>query len=154
MGLSPEAAADAAQQAYVIAAERLDGILPGKERAFLLGVAFRLARSARRNGNRYDLTESMDDRPHPGEAAKRLAARHAAIQLMDRVLSSMDDDLVAVLTLCELEGMSGPEVASTLGLPAGTVASRLRRARQRFRARARQLEPSTSPSPTTETTTE
>src|SRR6188474_2392048 len=44
-GLAPDAAADATQQAFLIAAERLGDIRQGSERAFLIGTALRLARS-------------------------------------------------------------------------------------------------------------
>jgi RNA polymerase sigma-70 factor (ECF subfamily) len=43
-------------------------------------------------------------------------------------------DLRVVFTLHELEEMSMSEIAELVGIPAGTVASRLRRARQDFEA--------------------
>src|SRR5215470_5793090 len=57
-GLAPDAAADTAQQAFLIAAERLDDIQRGSERAFLVGTALRLARSAAR---RTRLVQLEDD---------------------------------------------------------------------------------------------
>jgi RNA polymerase sigma-70 factor, ECF subfamily len=49
------------------------------------------------------------------------------------VLDAMPIELRAVFVLFELEGMTSPEIAAISGLPPGTVASRLRRARERFR---------------------
>lgn len=50
---------------------------------------------------------------------------HAAVD-------ALDADLREVLVLCDLEERTDTEVAALLGLPVGTLKSRLRRARQRF----------------------
>src|SRR5437762_1094922 len=42
-GLTPEAAEDATQETFLLAAERLDDIRSDSERAFLLGTAIRVA---------------------------------------------------------------------------------------------------------------
>jgi RNA polymerase sigma-70 factor (ECF subfamily) len=47
----------------------------------------------------------------------------------------MPMDLRAVFALFELEQVTMAEISVLLGLPAGTVASRLRRARREFRDR-------------------
>jgi RNA polymerase sigma-70 factor (ECF subfamily) len=73
-------------------------------------------------------------------ADEKATREHYARQLMDRVLSKMDTTLVSVFVLFELEGMSSPEIAELVGIPLGTVASRLRRARQVFKAEVEQLE--------------
>jgi RNA polymerase sigma-70 factor (ECF subfamily) len=50
-----------------------------------------------------------------------------------------------VFTLYELEEVNVPEIAALLGIPVGTAASRLRRAREEFQTRARELERNTLP---------
>ncbi len=134
LGLNRERAADMTQQAFLIAAERLDCIKRGSERAFLFGTALRLSRTASRTDRRWVLEEDPDLRAKPGEGADELADRHHAIELLDRVLATMPHDLVTVFVLFELEGLSAPEVARLVGIPVGTAASRLRRAREVFRA--------------------
>jgi RNA polymerase sigma-70 factor (ECF subfamily) len=139
LGLNRERAADMTQQAFLIAAERLDGIKQGSERAFLFGTALRLARTAARTDRRWVLEEDMDVRVNSGPRTEDLADRHRAIGLLDRVLANMPSDLVTVFILFELEGLSAPEVARLVGIPVGTAASRLRRAREVFRAAVSKL---------------
>jgi RNA polymerase sigma-70 factor (ECF subfamily) len=136
-GLLPDTAADTVQQAFLIAAERLADIHHGSERAFLVGTALRLARSVTRRGLRLQLEEDMD--LHAGRTPDIADAR-SATDLLDLVLSKIDPSLVEVFVLFELEGFSSPEIAGVLELPVGTVASRLRRAREAFRGAAARLE--------------
>jgi RNA polymerase sigma-70 factor, ECF subfamily len=137
-GLDPDSAADITQQAFVVALERVADIWPGSERAFLIGTALRLARSHRRSNARYCLDTQLEERlmqtaPHPEKRATTL-------ELLDRVLGQLDEGLVEVFVLFDLEGMSGPELARALDIPNGTVASRVRRAREAFRAAVQRLE--------------
>ena len=64
------------------------------------------------------------------------------MQLCDLVLSKVDSDLVEVFVLYELEGLTSPEIAELLQIPLGSVASRLRRAREQFRSAAARVETS------------
>jgi RNA polymerase sigma-70 factor (ECF subfamily) len=139
-GLTPEAAADATQQAFLIAAERLDDIRTGSERAFLFGTALRLARGAHRSGRRFELEESMDERQIAGKPPDDLLDQQRKLTLAERVLATLDQDLLEVFVLFELEGMTTPEIAALVGVPLGTAASRLRRAREAFREAASKLE--------------
>ena len=51
----------------------------------------------------------------------------------------MDLDLRSVFILYEVEEMTMAEIAAVLQIPPGTVASRLRRAREDFLSRVRRL---------------
>lgn len=149
LGFSPEAAADYTQQAYLIALERLDDIHLGSEKAFLFSTAIRLGRTAARKLRRMDLSDDLDLGSDMGGGAQAADDRQVALQLLERVLANMDVDLVTVFALYEIEGMSSPEIAEMLDIPLGTVASRLRRARETFREKAARLEktvPRTQPS--------
>jgi RNA polymerase sigma-70 factor (ECF subfamily) len=139
-GLAPEAAADATQQAYLIAAERIGDIRPGSERAFLIGTALRLGRGAYRSGRRLELSEAMDQRENPGSRADDLVEHQRRLTLAERVLSTLEPDLLEVFVLFELEGMTTPQIAELVGVPLGTAASRLRRAREAFREAASKIE--------------
>jgi RNA polymerase sigma-70 factor (ECF subfamily) len=124
---------DCVQQVFWVAARKLDDIQSGSERAFLFSTAMRVASDARRSRTRRrevqdEGIEAFDASPSPEEVASLRRAR----ALLDEVLDAMTMDLRAVFVLFELEEMQTAEIAAVLDLPAGTVASRLRRAREEF----------------------
>ncbi len=126
---------DAAQQVFMVLVSR-DGltIKVGSERAFLYGVALRVAKEFRRKSQSQlkhivPDPEVLIDRTHDVEAD---AERSQARRQLDRILSQMPDNLKEAFILFELEDMSVPQIADLLSIPTGTVASRLRRARANF----------------------
>ena len=136
LGVPSHSVDDGAQQVFLIMAERLDDILQASERSFAYGTALRVAQDYRRRGLRErsvtdaeSLSEQVCNTPDPEELTSQRRAR----EQLDRVLDAMPIELRAVFVLFELEGMTSPEIAEISGLPLGTVASRLRRARERFR---------------------
>ncbi len=86
---------------------------------------------------RWQLEEDMDRLVVAGQDQ---ADARAAIELCDLALSQVDADVAEVFVLFELEGLSSPEIAASLEIPLGTVASRLRRAREQFRRVVSRLE--------------
>jgi RNA polymerase sigma-70 factor (ECF subfamily) len=134
MGLGEADADDAAQQVFMVFARRLEGIEPGKERAFLCGTCSRVLSELRRaqRRRREVVTDETSESPDPRLGPEALADRERARALLDRVLEQIDDKLREVFVLFELEEMGTVEIAALLDLPAGTVASRLRRARESF----------------------
>jgi RNA polymerase sigma-70 factor (ECF subfamily) len=136
-GLGAEAAEDATQEAFLLAAERLDEIRPESERSFLIGAALRLAHTLGRKTVRWELDEDMDRR---FSELRDASDARADMQVCDLVLSKVDPDLVEVFVLYEIEGLTSPEIAELLDVPLGSVASRLRRAREQFRAAAERVE--------------
>ena len=69
----------------------------------------------------------------PAASPEELADRWRARVMLDRALEAMPMDLRKVFVLFDLEELTTTEVASVLHVPRGTVASRLRRAREVFR---------------------
>lgn len=141
LGVCEADLADAAQQVFLVVAARLAEIRIGCERAFLFQSALRVAANVRRTRRRRrevpeeELYERDDNAPGPESYADY---RRRRAQL-DAILESLSLDVRAVFVLSELEGLSMSEIAGLLGIPAGTVASRLRRARVQFDAQARRL---------------
>jgi RNA polymerase sigma-70 factor (ECF subfamily) len=137
LGARPQEVEDLLQQAFSVTAARLGDIAPGKERAFLIETAVRLTANARRGRALVreiapaELLDVADARPSPEE----LADQKRALRVLDRILDQMEHDLRAVFVLYEVEEMTMAEIAAVLQLAPGTVASRLRRAREEFEAR-------------------
>jgi RNA polymerase sigma-70 factor (ECF subfamily) len=82
----------------------------------------------------------MDHRADAGSKVEDLVDRRRAVELADRVLAQMEPSLLTVFVLFEIEGLSTPEIAELVGVPLGTAASRLRRAREAFRSTAARME--------------
>ncbi|MEQ1506660.1 MAG: RNA polymerase sigma factor [Myxococcota bacterium] len=57
-------------------------------------------------------------------------------RVVHTVLDGLPNDLREILVLCDLEERTAEEVSGLVGVPIGTVRSRLRRARERFGADA------------------
>ena len=79
------------------------------------------------------VTDTLDD--EMPELAQRPAQGDALlVRDLDRAITRLPDEQRAVLLLVTLEEMSYEQVARTLGIPIGTVMSRLSRAREKLRA--------------------
>jgi RNA polymerase sigma-70 factor (ECF subfamily) len=134
VGLSPADADDATQQVFLVAARRRADVEGGRARAFLYGTAIRIAANARRTQRRR--------REIPSEIAQQASGREPALdelveqrrarQLLDELLCKLPGDLRRVLILAEIEQLTAQQIAELEAVPAGTVASRLRRARATF----------------------
>ena len=148
LGVAPAAVDDAAQQVFLIAARRFDDIADGSERSFLLSTARGVAANARRAVARHRevldedaLATHVDSAESPEEAVSSGESR----ALLDSFLASLPEDARTVFVLFELEGMTMAAIAETLRVPPGTVASRLRRARDEFHAAAARFQAKRGP---------
>jgi RNA polymerase sigma-70 factor (ECF subfamily) len=131
---------DAAQQVFFVATRRIDQIDIGSERAFLVSTAMRIAAEARRaRARREDPIGDLDAEPSALPDPEQLTDRKHALELLDGVLDAMPFELRTVFVLFEVEGLSTHDMAPMLGLPRGTVVSRLRRAREEFHAIAKRM---------------
>jgi RNA polymerase sigma-70 factor, ECF subfamily len=143
LGVPQASVDDAAQQVFLIAAGKIASIEPGRERSFLVGTAHGVAANLRRSNERrrevhgdVALSSRADHSPDPEQ---NVEAREAAA-ILDTFLASLPEELRSVFMLFELEGMTMASIAETLNVPQGTVASRLRRAREDFHEMARRVQ--------------
>jgi RNA polymerase sigma-70 factor (ECF subfamily) len=140
-GLTDDRADDAAQQVFVVASRRIESIAPGSEQSFLLRTAMHVASDVRRSASyrrevvHADPAGEIDSGLRPDDALDRRRAR----VILDGILDAMDLDLRSVFVLFEIEEMTIAEIGALLEIPNGTVASRLRRARERFHTKLARL---------------
>lgn len=134
MGLEASDAEDVTQRVMMVAARRIDDLDAGKERAFLSKVTYHLVRQTYRTRRRHpeDSDERVAESEAPGPALDELADQHRALLEFQRVVVKIPEKLRLPFLLFEVEGCSKPEIAEALGIAVGTVASRIRRARQLF----------------------
>ncbi|OJY16417.1 MAG: hypothetical protein BGO98_30510 [Myxococcales bacterium 68-20] len=142
---------DAVQEVFLAVAKNIDSVQLERERGYLFRTCVYVAAHARRSVQRRRevideerMSAEIDVRPTPEQGAATSEAR-ARLQA---ILDAMPEDFRAAFVLFELERMTMAEIAETLGIPPGTVASRLRAARQLFVSAVRPSpEPSESPEP-------
>lgn len=141
-GVADASVDDATQRVFLVAARRLDEIRVGDERRFLYGVAMRVASEVRRRDPARHFSsddELLEALPDDARDAEDLLIEHAARAALDKTLDDMPEDLRQVFVLVELEGIAVSDLALLFGVPAGTAASRLRRAREAFAQSARRV---------------
>ena len=89
-------------------------------------------------GGGHTMDEGAFVHAQPGDKALEVAAR--------RCLATLPREQVEILVMREIVGLSQKDCARILGVPQGTVASRLRRAQKAFRERwAEDVPPLTDP---------
>jgi RNA polymerase sigma-70 factor (ECF subfamily) len=136
-GLTEHEAADATQETFLIAAGRLADVPKDSEQAFLIGTARRVAHTLGRKTIRWQLDDDMDKRI---SGIRDIGDERADIQLCDIAISKMNPELAETFVLYEIEGLVSSEIAALLEIPVGSVASRLRRAREQFRDAVTRIE--------------
>jgi RNA polymerase sigma-70 factor (ECF subfamily) len=139
-GVSEADVDDGVQQVCLVLFDKLDRIDLGSERAFVFRTAQRIASRIRRTRTRRreEPEQEADERQDP-IGPEQIADERQAMDALGRILDSLEDDLREVFVLYEVEELTMAVIAEMLEIPPGTVASRLRRAREQFRALAEQF---------------
>ena len=110
-------------------------------RTWLHGIALNVIRTHHAKRSRAGrlfaaLSRAASDREEPLEqmpAAEDLEGRLAARDAIDRALAVLPADLRETLVLRDVQGLEYREISAVLGVPIGTVESRIFRARQRLK---------------------
>lgn len=127
---------DVFQEVFVVVHKRLhtfDG--SSALTTWLFGVCLRVAAAQRRRAwfrrevPSDDVAEASEAGGERPDEAMELGERRA---LVGRVLDGMDLDKRAVLVMAEIDELESEEIATILGVPVGTVWSRLHAAKKQF----------------------
>jgi RNA polymerase sigma-70 factor, ECF subfamily len=142
MGVHESDADDAAQQVFIVLSRRIQDVRVDAERAFLFSTAMHVGSRVRRSRGRkrevFDV--ELEARTDGAPSQEDLIDRRRAREMVDALLEEMPFELRIVFVLFEIEQLSTTEIAELVGVPLGTAASRLRRAREDFAARVRRAE--------------
>ncbi|MDE1181015.1 RNA polymerase sigma factor [Paraburkholderia sp.] len=130
---------DLVQEAYLRALRYFDGYSGDTPRAWLLAIVRNTWFTEWNRRAQHGQNTSFDEAVHgdidaawsdaPESNPETLAVRHDEIELVRDALRTLAVEYREVLVLRELEDMSYREVAAVVGIPIGTVMSRLSRAR-------------------------
>jgi RNA polymerase sigma-70 factor, ECF subfamily len=136
-----EDAEDVAQEALLRAYRRFRHLRERDcFRGWLVRIAFRLALDRARSTKRREQRETLWSRPErraPVATAEDLAARNQFRQHFDRAMEELPEKLRLVLLLSAMQEHTLEEVAAILGVPLGTVKSRLFFARKELAEKLR-----------------
>jgi RNA polymerase sigma factor (sigma-70 family) len=118
-------AEDAFQAAFLILVRKAGSIARAELLGnWLYGVAYRTALEARvKRARRRSHEKQVKDMPHPAVGPE--ADRTELAALLDHELNRLPDKYRVPVVLCDLTGGTRKEVAQQLGLPEGTLSSRL-----------------------------
>jgi RNA polymerase sigma-70 factor, ECF subfamily len=76
---------------------------------------------------------SSEGSPEPASGEEAVDATLARRQVIDRALATLPEELRIAVTLRDLQGLDYKEIADMLGVPIGTVESRIFRARHKLK---------------------
>ena len=134
-------AEDVAQEALLRAYRRFDRLRDrDRFRAWLVRITFRLALDRARAAKRREQRETLWAQPAqsaPPATAEDLAASSEFQAHLERAVEDLPKKLRLVLLLAAMQGNTLEEVAVMLGLPIGTVKSRLFLARKKLAEKLR-----------------
>src|SRR5580704_15324161 len=136
-------AEDVVQEAYLRALRFYDGYQGGNIRAWLLTIVRNTCYTWLHQNRAQQPTTAFDEALHTNmtesQSPETLLLRNVDRQLLKQALEELPLVFREVLVLSELEGLSYKEIADVLGVPLGTVMSRLARGRHKLKEYATRL---------------
>jgi RNA polymerase sigma-70 factor (ECF subfamily) len=127
---SADRADDLVQDALIRAVESIDSFRSGSNlRAWLFAILRNVFIDQRRREVRAPFEDAGADGPPEVWVAPN-QERQAELDDLAAAIARMPDGMRQVVLLCGVEGLDYEEVAEILGIPVGTVRSRLSRARE------------------------
>jgi RNA polymerase sigma-70 factor (ECF subfamily) len=134
LGVSQDLAEDIMQDVFLIVKRRLPSYDGGRASlaAWVRGITRRVVANHRRTRRRAEAREQASAAPGQFSSPEEALERKNAAVILRAFLGSLDEDKRTTFELCDIDGLSAPEVASRLGVSVNVVYSRLRRARERF----------------------
>jgi RNA polymerase sigma-70 factor (ECF subfamily) len=124
-------AEEIAQEAFVKAYRSFGGLRNrGAFRAWLVRMTWRLAIDRWRSDRRRQAREDASWTPDPDATAESVVSANQRAERLWRAIDDLPEKLRQAIVLSAIEGYDVREVASLLGLPEGTVKSRLFLARK------------------------
>ena len=140
----PHMAEDALQDACLRAFRRFDQMQGTNAKAWFLAIVRNASLDVLKDRRRRGVVEAYDDELHGGgefatrvdhESPEDALIRHAETDRIRLCVASLPRDYREVLMLREVEDLRYKDIAAIVGIPIGTVMSRLSRARDLLQSR-------------------
>jgi RNA polymerase sigma-70 factor (ECF subfamily) len=137
LGARPVEIEDLFQEVFVVVHRRLESYDNGGTlSSWLFGICVRVVSAHRRRAylRRERVTDpnEVPEPPTQGISPEEHATRKEARAQLEAILDELDLDKRAVFVMFELEALSCEQIAEAIGVPVGTVYSRLHAARRSF----------------------
>jgi RNA polymerase sigma-70 factor (ECF subfamily) len=129
---------DVTHEVFIVVLTRLETLRSHEAfQAWLYGITRRIIAKHRRRAWIQRWVGAPDDQlPDQGDDPHQRYQQSEVSRRVQEILELLPAKQREVLVLCDFEERSNPEVAELLGVPLGTIASRLRLARARFQKEA------------------
>ena len=130
-------AEDAVQEAYMRAYKAFPRFRGGDGKAWFMTIFRHVCYTTIKKSRSNETSEPFDEEIHQpvGEAEMQEAFRQKAnAETLHSALEKLPGEFREIIVLHDLEGLAYKEIAAVVGIPIGTVMSRLARARGRLRA--------------------
>ena len=130
-------AEDAVQEAYMRAYKAFARFRGGDGKAWFMTILRNVCYTMIKKLRSHETPEPFDEEIHQtiGESEMQEAFRQkASAETLHAALDKLPDEFREIVVLHDLEGFAYKEIAAVVGIPIGTVMSRLARARGRLRA--------------------
>ena len=129
-------AEDAVQEAYLRAHKAFSPFRGGDGKAWFMTILRNVCYTMIKKLRAHETPEPFDEEIHQaaGEGEMQEAFRQKAnAETLHAALEKLPDEVREIVVLHDLEGLAYKEIAAVVGIPIGTVMSRLARARGRLR---------------------
>ena len=130
-------AEDAVQEAYMRAYKAFSHFRGGNGKAWFMTILRNVCYTMIKKLRSHETPEPFDEEIHlpAGESEMQKTFRQKAnAESLHLALEKLSDEFREIIVLHDLEGLAYKEIAAVVGIPIGTVMSRLARARGRLRA--------------------
>ncbi len=138
--LNAHDAEDAVQETFLKLYRNRGWLQARNERAFLARAAWRVAVDLRpRTETCATETFEADTLPSPARSPEQLTLAADQSARIHALIDALPDELRVPLVLASFQELSSRDISAALGLPEGTVRTRLQRARHLLRAKLERL---------------
>lgn len=139
LGGRPSDLDDLYQEVFVVVHQRLGDYDPSRPlRPWLFGICVRVVAAWRRRAHRHreTLTDQVPEHHATGQSPEDGAVNTSRQRALQAILDELDLERRAVFVMYEIDEVPCEQIAEMVGVPVGTVHSRLHTARKEFQRAA------------------